>query len=205
MLGSMRRRRLWLVGLLPAALGAAVVGVHSSSAAPSRPAAGSSTTDVTYSCRVRSERFVDLYASITIPPINNKPQPGLLVLTTGAKVVTRNGATVTVSQVGLSANKNSLRIDKQSCPRVKQRIRLSRKGLPGPTATATPSFPRDDSEECNTAARVLVRLRLETTDGAPTHVLLAVRNENARHKPIAFYDWSPRTFRAYTSRRCTPS
>ena len=201
----MHRRRIWVVGFLPTALGAAALGVHASSAAPSRAAAGASTSDATYSCRVRSEHFVDLYASITIPPVDNKPQPGLLVLTTGAKSVTKNGATVTVSQVGLSAKRNSLRIDKSSCSRVKRQIPLKPKGLPGPPRTASPAFPRDDTERCDTAARVLVRLRLTTTDGSPTHALLAIRNDNARRRPVAFYNWSPRKFSAYASASCASS
>lgn len=199
----MRRRRVWIFGLLPAALGAAAVGVHASSAAPSRAATGTTTSDTTYSCRVRSERFINLYASITQPPAQNKPQPGLLVLTTGTKTVTKNGTTVTVSQIGLSAKKNSLRIDKTSCVHVKKQIPLKPKGLPSPPVTATPSVPRNDNETCDTAARVLVRLRLWTTDGAPTHALFAVRNDNARNRPVAFYNWSPNKFSGYTSRSCT--
>ncbi|MGH3056459.1 MAG: hypothetical protein ACRDL7_15910, partial [Gaiellaceae bacterium] len=83
------RRGIWIVGLLAAVLGAAAVGVHASSAAPTRATAGSSTVDATYSCRVRSQHFVDLYASVTLPPADNRQQPGVVVMVTGGKSVTK--------------------------------------------------------------------------------------------------------------------
>ncbi|HEX4324217.1 MAG TPA: hypothetical protein VHZ77_06245 [Gaiellaceae bacterium] len=200
----MRRRRggIWILGLLPATLVSAAVGVHASSAASARTNTRASTIDATYSCRVGSQHVVNLSGTVTLPPVKNQPQPGLLVLTTGAKTVTKGGTTTTVSQVGLSAKKNSLRIDKSSCRRVKHQIPLKPKGLVGPI-TVTPRLFGHVSEACGpTTARVLVRLRLQITAGAPTHALLAVRNDNAKNRPIAFYNWSPRKVSGYTGKSC---
>lgn len=197
------RRGIWIAGLLSAALGAAAAGAHAGFAAPARTTTGVTTIDATYSCHVRHQHFVDLGASVTLPPANNKPQPGVLVLTTGVKTVTRNGVTITVSQVGLSAAKNSLKIDKASCPRVKRQIPLKPKGLPTPPITVTPTLFGHDSEQCGTAARVLVRLRLTSTNHVPSRALLAIRNDNARRRPIAFYDWSPRKISVYPGKSCS--
>ena len=98
-----------------------------------------------------------------------------------------------------------MRIDKSSCRRVKQQIPLKPKGLTGPV-TVTPKLFGHVSDACGpTAARVLVRLRLNTTAGAPTHALLAVRNDNAKRRPIAFYNWSPEKVSVYTANNCTVS
>ena len=197
------RRGIWIAGLLVTALGAAAAGVHASSAAPAL-ATGTSTTDATYSCRVRSQHFVNLSASVTLPPIDNRRQPGVLVLTTGVRTVTRDGTTTTVAQVGLRAVKKGVKIDKSSCSRVKRRIPLKRKGLSGPAITVTPTHQGFDSERCGTKARVLVRLRLTTTNQIPSHALFAVRNDDSRRRPVAFYNWSPRKFTLYIG-NCTSS
>ena len=105
------RSGVWIVGLLAAALGAAAVGVHASSAAPTGPITHASTFDKTFSCRVRRQHFVNFSASATLPPVNGQRQPGGLYLTTVQKTREQNGATVTLTQVSLSARKNSLRID----------------------------------------------------------------------------------------------
>ena len=196
------RHGIWIVGLLAAALGAAAVGVHASSAAPTRATTPASTIDKTYSCPVRRAHVVDFYASVTLPPTNNQPQPGVLNLTTGVRTIKQGNTTETVSQVSLQARKNSLRIDQKSCRRVKQQIPLKPKGLSGPPTTVTPTLRGYDNEQCTTTARVLVRLRVKLTAGTPTHALLAVRNDNAKHRPIAFYNWSPRKVSAYTSNGC---
>jgi hypothetical protein len=197
-----RRRGSWSIGLVAAALGAAVLGAHASSAAQARVAAGAGTLDKTYSCRVRKQHFVNLYASVTLPPADNRPQPGILDVTTGVRVSQQNGATVEVAQVSLEARKNSLRIDTKSCRRVRHGIPLKPKGLPGPPTTVTPSLFGHDSERCDTAARVLVRLRVQSTDHTPSHALLAIRNDNAKKRPIGFYNWSPRKVAVYTADNC---
>jgi len=197
------RHGIWIVGLLAAALGAAAVGVHASSAAPTGPITHASTFDKTFSCRVRLAFFVGFSVIFNIPPVNGQRQPGGLYLTTVQKTRQENGATVTLTQVSLSARKNSLRIDMSTCRRVKQQIPLKPKGLPTPAFTLTPHHQGFDNEFCDTAARVLVRLQFKTTNGVPSHALFAVRNDNAKSRPIAFYNWSPDKVSVYTANNCT--
>jgi hypothetical protein len=202
-----RPRVIWISALLLVILGAAALGTRASSAAPRRAAAPTSTLDRGYSCRVRRQHFVDVYASVTLPPVNNRRQPAALVLNTGTKTVTeKSGTTITPPQLNLRAvKKNSLRIDTSSCRRVKQQIPVKPKGLPGPPITVTPTLFGHDGEQCGTAARVLVRLRLETTNHTPTRALLAIRNDNLSRRPIGFYDWSQRKVVVYIGKTCVSS
>lgn len=198
------RHGSWIAGLA-AALGAAAVVVHASSAAPTGPITHASTFDKTFSCRVRRQHFVNFTASATLPPVNGQRQPGGLYLTTVQKTREQNGATVTLTQVSLSARKNSLRIDMSTCNRVKRQIPLKPKGLPGPAITLTPHHQGYDNERCGTTARVLVRLQFKTTNRVPSHALFAVRNDNANGRPIAFYNWSPSKVSIYTANNCVVS
>jgi hypothetical protein len=201
-----RRRVIWISGLFLTVLGAAALGARASSAALRRAATPASTLDRTFSCRVRRQHFVNIYASVTLPPANNRRQPAMLVLNTGTKTVTQRGTTVTPPQLSLRAvKKNSLRIDTSSCRRVKQQIPVKPKGLPGPPTTVTSTLFGHDGEQCGTAARVLVRLRLETTNHTPTRALVAIRNDNASRRPIGFYDWSPRKVSVYIGKTCVNS
>ena len=194
------RSRIWIVGL-PAALAAAAVGVHASSAAPTRAATSASTLDKTFSCRVRQQHFIDLATTVTVPPVNNQPQPGGLFVTTVTKTRTVKNATVTLTQVSVSASKNSLRIDTSTCTHVKQKIPLKQKGLQGPV-TVTPSLFGHDTEQCGTAGRVLLRLRVTSTNHTPSHVLLAIRNQNAKRQPVAFYNWTSHKVNVYVGKTC---
>ena len=195
------RHCIWIVGLLAAACGAAAVGVHASSAAPTRAGASASTLDKTFSCRVRKQHFINVAAAVTLPPVDNQPQPGGLFLTTVYKTKKLNNATVTLTQVSLQSVKNSLRIDTSSCSHVKQQIPLKPKGLQGPT-TVTPTLFGHDTEQCGTAGRVLVRLKVTSTNHTPTHVLLAIRNDNAKKRPVAFYDWTSHKVKVYVGGTC---
>ena len=195
------RHYISIVGLLGAALGAAGLGVHASSAAPIRTGTAASTLDKTFSCRVRQERFINLSAATTAPPVNNLPQPGGLFLTTVAKTRKVNNIVETLTQVSLQASKNSLRIDTKTCSPVKQQIPLKPKGVSGPI-TVTPSQFGHDNEQCGTASRVLVRLQVKSTNHTPSHALLAIRNQNASHRAIAFYNWTSHKVNVYIGGTC---
>jgi hypothetical protein len=196
-----RRHGISIFGLL-ATIVAAGVAVQASFAASNRAASSASTIDATYSCSVSSQHNVVLYGGVTLPPANGQAQPGVFAVTTGTKSVTKNGTTTTKSQIGFSARKNSLKIDKSSCQRVNKKIALTRKGLSGPPTTATPHLYGHVNMSCGTAAKVLVRFRLTLEAGAPTQALVAMRNENAKNRPVAFYAWSPRKITAYTANNC---
>jgi hypothetical protein len=200
-----RRRGIWIFVLLAAAVAAAALGAHASSAAPGGGTGFAATLDKTYSCPVSSERYVSLNASVTLPPVNNRPQPGVLSVSTGVNVSTQNGTTVVVSQFGLEAAKNTLRIDTSSCHRVKQQIPLKPKGLPGPPTTITKKLFGRFSTQCTSTARVLIRLRLTTANHTPSHAVLAIRDQNAKSRPVAFVKWSPRKISLYTARGCLGS
>jgi hypothetical protein len=197
----MRRRGIWIVGALAAALGAAI-GVHASSAAPARVGVGAATTNATYSCLVGQQRSVNVYGSVTLPPQDGRKQPGLLVVTTGAKTSTKNGVTTTVSQVGVGAKKNGLKIDKSSCSRVKHQIALKPKGL-GSSTIATANMFGHISADCAARSHVIVRLLLKTKAGIPSHALLAVRNTDAKKRLLAFYEWTPGKVIAYSAASCS--
>src|SRR5262245_40276416 len=123
------RHYVWIVGLLMAAFGAAALGVHASSAAPIRTGTAASTLDKTFSCRVRKEHFINLSTTVTVPPVDNRPQPGGLFVTTVDKTRKVNNGVETLTQLSLSATKNSLRIDTSTCTHVKQQIPLKAKGV----------------------------------------------------------------------------
>ena len=201
LLGMRRRRGIWIIALLPAALAAAAVVVQASAAAPTRATSPASTVDTTYSCHVGSVNSVTIYGGVTLPPINGQRQPGVFALTTNPRSVTKNGTTTTLSQIGFGARKNSLRIDKSSCHSVNKKIPLKSKGLSGPPETATPTKFGHLNLRCGTTGSVLVRVRLTITAGVPTHALVAVRN-GTKNRPLAFYTWSPRKISAYSGNSC---
>jgi len=192
-------RGLWILVGVAALAGAAVVGVRASSAAPAR---ATSTIDVTYSCPVQKQHFISLYGGATLPPQNNRPRPGGVFVTTGVRTVTKNGVTSTVAQLSFQAVKNSLRIDKKSCRRVTKQIPLKPKGLPGPAETATATLRGYINQRCDSTARVLLRLQLQLTNGTPTRALVAVRNDDVKSKPIAFFNWIPRKVALYSAAGC---
>src|ERR1700747_251470 len=116
------RRVISIAGLPAAPPAAAAAGVHAGYAAPTRATSATSIIDKTYSCPVRRQRFVEIFGTVTYPPVNNQPQPGVLALTTVVKTINQNGTQETLSQLSLQARKNSLRIDRSSCRQVKQQI-----------------------------------------------------------------------------------
>jgi hypothetical protein len=202
MLTGMRRRRgIWISALL-AALVAAGVALQASSAARSRTTDSAATVDATYSCHVGSQHQVTIYGGVTLPPDNGQRQPGVFALTSNPRSVTKNGTTTTISQVGFSARKNSLRIDKSSCKQVKKQIPLKSKGLSGPPETATPTKYGHLNLRCGAATSVLVRLRITVTAGVPSRALVAVRTVSPKNKPVAFYSWSPQKVSAYSNDSC---
>ena len=66
----------------------------------------------------------------------------------------------------------------------------------------TPTLFGNDTEQCGTAGRVLVRLKVTSTNHTPTHALLAIRNDNAKKKPIAFYNWTSHKVSLYVGGTC---
>ena len=199
--GMFSRRGIWISAPL-AALVVAGIAVQVSSAARSRTTGSASTIDATYSCHVGAQHQVTIYGGVTLPPSNGQRQPGVFALTSNPRSVTKNGTTTTLSQIGFSARKNSLRIDKSSCQSAKKQIPLNSKGLSGPPETATPTMFGHVSLRCGAATTVLVRLRLTVTAGVPAHSLIAVRTVSPKNRPVAFYSWSTSKVTAYGNNSC---
>jgi hypothetical protein len=187
---------------------AAVAGVVAAVAATMAADVGAAPTNVldkTYSCRVRAQRYVDLAASVTLPPVQNLPQPATVGITTVKKGIERNGSTYYVPNVFFQAGKRSLRIDRSVCRRSSRRAALKPTGLPTPPETATPSFLGRVDGRCASAKRVLVHLRLTLQNGKPEKALFALRNDDRKRKPLAFYRWSPRKVTGYLGQSCVSS
>lgn len=64
--------------MVAAAAVTASVSAHAAPTAVSRATRGSNVVDRTCSCRVRPQRYVDLDASVTLPPAQNRPRPARL-------------------------------------------------------------------------------------------------------------------------------
>jgi hypothetical protein len=186
--------------LVAACIAAAAVGAHTSSAAPTR-AARVSSLDGTYSCAVRKQHYFDLYAGVTMTTQQNQQASGFISLTTVVKAITKNGVVSYLSQISVFAQKNGIRLDKSSCHPVTKQIALKPTGY-GPVETATASFRGNINKRCQTAARVLVGIKLQLTNGTPTHAFMAIRNDDSKSKKLTFYNWSPKKIYAYSGSRC---
>jgi hypothetical protein len=68
--------------------------------------------------------------------------------------------------------------------------------------TATTSYLGSVNGRCVTTKRALVRFRITMRNGKPEKALVAVRNDDAKSKPIAFYRWSPRKISGHLGKTC---
>jgi hypothetical protein len=166
------------------------------------PASSSRVVDRTYSCKVRPARYVDLETSVTLPPENGQPRPGQVRVTTVKKGIQRNGITFYVPQVFFEEKKDSLDVDSSACRRSARRVPLKTAGLPTPGETATPTHTGSVNGRCSTARRVLVHLKITMENGKPDTALVALRNDNEKRKPVAFYRWSPTKIVGYLGNSC---
>lgn len=106
-------------------------------------------------------------------------------------------------QVVFKDVRNSLRVDKSVCRPSARRVALKPSGL-ARDQTVTPAYAGHSSGKCPThARRVLVRFRIAMTGGTPERALLAVRQDRARGRPLAFFKWSPRKITDYLAKSCT--
>jgi hypothetical protein len=181
---------------------AAAVAVTVATSVSAAPASSSRVVDRTYSCKVRPARYIDLETSVTLPPENGQPRPGQVRVTTVKKGIQRNGITFYVPQVFFEEKKDSLDVDTSACRRSSRRVPLKTTGLPTPGETATPTHTGSVNGRCSTAKRVLVHIKLTTQNGKPEEALVAVRNDNEKHKPVAFYRWSPTKIVGYLGNSC---
>jgi hypothetical protein len=191
-------RRLGSISLLGLAVAAATAGLsaHATSAA----ALSTSTVDVTYSCPVQKAKVVSIYAGVALPALDSA---GALSFDTGIDRKTVNGTTTTKAQASVSPQKNGVKVDKKKCTKLKKPIPLSAKKLPY-ALSLTPGSRGYTNESCTAAAKVVFRLQVRLTGGKPTSAVLAVRNADAKNKPIALVNWSPQKVSAHLENACTP-
>lgn len=180
----------------------AAVTVAAAANVGAAPASSTQVVDRTYSCKVRPARYIDLETSVTLPPANGQPRPGQVRVTTVKKGIQRNGITFYVPQVFFEDKKASLDVDRAACRRSSRRVPLKTTGLPTPGETATPTHTGSVNGRCTTAKRVLVHLKLTMQNGKPEKALLAIRNDNEKSKPVAFYRWSPSKIVGYLGNSC---
>jgi hypothetical protein len=189
------QRGVWVVTAVAAFAVTAAVSAH---AAPTGP----SVVNGSYSCLVRAERYIDVHASVTLPPSQNRPRPATLSLFTLVKTIKRNGFNFNVPQVFFQAAKNSLKIDRLTCVRSARRIALKPTGLAAGAQTVTPTYLGSLDERCVTTKRVLLHLRITMQSGSPTSALVAVRDDTKTRRAVEFLNWKPRKIKGYFGKSC---
>jgi len=189
------QRGVWIVAAV------AAVAVTATVSAPAAPT-GSTVVNGSFSCLVRAERYIDVHASVTLPPSQNQPRPATLSLFTVEKTIKRNGFNFNVPQVFFQAAKNSLKIDRLTCIRSARRIALKPTGLPAGAQTVTPTYLGSLDERCVTTKRVLFHLRLTMRAGKPTSALVAIRDDAKTRRAVEFLNWKPRKIKGYFGKSC---
>ena len=194
-MGMRHRRGVGLVAVAVSVAVAATVSAYAAPAASTRGREGSRVLDSTYSCRVRTQHYVDVATSVTLAPVQGMQRPAEVWLDTAGKT----SGTKAIPQVYFQAAKISLKVDKSACRASSRRVPL-KPGLPL-YQTVTPSFFGSINVRC-TVTRVLVRLRIEMKGGTPAQALVAIRNDNHKASPVAFLNWSPRKIKGYIGGSC---
>src|SRR5262249_20256612 len=194
------------VKTVAAGIALAVVATAGAYAAPAISARGGGVTHVvdrTYICHVRPEHYVDINASVALPPDpSGHPILAQMWLDTVHKTAPVGGLMAVVPQVEFEGRKNSLQVDKSLCHPSSRHIALKPAGLPL-YETATPHVFGHVDERCATATRVLVHFRIQLDHGAPQQALFAVRDADAKSRPIEFINWQPRTITTFVGKHCT--
>jgi hypothetical protein len=201
------RHRGWVVvrtvtAVLALAL-VATAGAFATPAVSARAGEVAHIVDRTYTCRVRPERYVDINTNVALPAAGSgHPTLAQVWLDTVHKTAPVGGILAVVPQVEFETTKNSLRVDTSLCRHSSRRIALKPAGLPL-YETATPTVFGHVDERCATPKRVLVRFRIEMQHAAPRQALFAVRNGDAKGRPVEFIKWRPRKVSAYAGKSCT--
>jgi hypothetical protein len=193
-----RSSRIGVVGVVAVAAVAAA-SAYAAPAGSTRPRAASHVFDRTYSCRVRPQGYVDLDTSVGLTK-NGTQEPAQSRVTTVQKAIVRNGIKYNVPQILFQAVKNSLKVDGRICTRSSRKVPL-RPGL-HLYETVTLNYFGEVDARCTTTKRVLVHLRIQMKSGAPQQALIAVRDDEAKPRKIAFFNWRPQRIAAYLGKSC---
>jgi hypothetical protein len=176
----------------------AAASAASAFAAPAgvtRTHAGARVVDKTYSCLAKPRRLFFFGTQVRLPPGGQVPaEPAMATVTTAADHA---------FQVVFKDMKNSLKVDKSVCRPSSHRLALKPAGLTL-DQTVTPQFGAHITGKCPVhTKRVLVHFRVSMTGGTPARALLAVRQDSAKGRPLAFFKWSPRKISGYLAKNCT--
>jgi len=181
----------------------ATVGAYAAPAISARAGGVTHVVDRTYICHVRPEHYVDINASVALPPDpSGRPILAQMWLDTVHKTAPVGGLMAVVPQVEFEGRKNSLQVDKSLCHPSSRHIALKPAGLPL-YETATPHVFGHVDQRCVTAKRVLVRFRIEMKRGVPQQALFAVHNGDAKSRSVEFINWHPRKITTYVGKHCT--
>ena len=178
-----------------AAAATAVASAIPAFAGATRAHAGVEIVEKTYSCR-SAPRPVFIYgAQVRLPPGGQ--------VAAGPAMATVTTADDHAFQVVFKDVKNSLKVDRSVCRPSSRRAALKPAGL-ALDQTVTRNLVGHLSGKCPThAKRLLVHFRIAMTGGTPERALLAVRQDKARSRPLAFLRWSPRKITDYVAQSCT--
>jgi uncharacterized membrane protein len=186
----------WSRVVIAAAVALAVTA--SAYAAPrstARAHVGAQVVDKTYSCRARGQNPFFFGTQVRLPATQyQKAQPAM------ATVITARDSAF---QVVFKDVKNSLKVDTPVCRPSSRRVALKPAGL-SLYQTVTPRLFGHLNGKCPThVPRVLVHIRVSMTDGAPSRALFAVRKDDAKARPLAFFKWAPTKISGYLAGSCT--
>ncbi|MGZ4372588.1 MAG: hypothetical protein ACXVRQ_10375 [Gaiellaceae bacterium] len=194
-----RRTGIGVVSVSAAAVVAAAI-TYAAPAAPRSPGE-SHILDSTYSCRVRAQHYVDFDLSITVKPQPDQVEPAQARIDTVPKTITLGGTEFNVPQILFQSVKNSLKVDQTNCRRSSRKVAVKPAGLPA-FETVTPRYLGEIQARCATVKRVLVRFRIQMKNHTPQQALIAVRNDDAKMKKLAFFNWKPHKISSHLAKSC---
>lgn len=173
----------------------AAASAYAAAASSTQARAGTRVVDMTYSCLSWRQHPFFFGMQVRLPPGGQDPAgPGMASLTT---------ANDHAYQVVFRDVKNGLKIDKSVCRSSSSRVSLKPAGL-ARDQTVTRNFMGHIDGTCPTRAqRVLVHFRITMAGSTPEQALLAVRKDDAKRRPLAFFKWSPRKITDYLAGSCT--
>jgi hypothetical protein len=191
----MRSSRGRILIFTSAVVAAVSATAYAAPASVTRAHAGGQIVDRTYSCRNAPNRVFFFGTQVRLPPGGQVPAgPAMASVTTAADHA---------FQVVFKDVKNSLKVDKSVCRPSSRPVALKPSGL-AKDQTVTPAYAGHSSGKCPAhAKRVLVHFRIAMTGGTPERALLAVRQDRAKGRPLAFFKWSPRKITDYVAKSCT--
>jgi hypothetical protein len=208
---AQRWRRVAVAVAVASGVVVAVAGVYAAPAVFSSSTVRSSVVDRAYACAVLphgGRTWVDLEGFPRIPYVDAQhnpsgkagPKPAIFSLATVERTGTDGKALPPFSQLGFKDVKGSLFVDRSACRPSPRRVALSHAGLVAQGAVTVQSGLFND--RCLSARRVVFHVRVVLRGGTPTSAKVAVRNDDAKSRPIAYVDWTPKRITYFLDPNC---